>query len=208
MLKKVILTCLLASLLSLIGCGPDKVNIYQEEAYNRLKSACEEDIQYERYEKLNTGTYRFWYKSNVRDLHFYVDSYVENNTRVYSTNYHDVIANLYRDAIVSYLSDYVPGYDTNNNYIVVNDHETLGELAHALSVCEELYSVENQYHSYIYTDEFSPYTVKIVKNDLISFCEYDFSDYLYPGTKPENAILAELNILYEYSEGDTNEEIY
>lgn len=209
-MRKILLLSIFIASSFLIGCNTKIADNYQQEAYNRVKATCEEDITYQRSETLDYGKYRYWYKSDIRDLTFYVDSYVENNTRVYSTNYHDVVASIYRTAIIDYLDNTIENFNKTDLSIVISSPEDLQEVAHAFAKCEEIYSVENQYHSYDYTDDFSPVQIKVLDNRLCTIEKYDFSDYSYVGMKSENAILQELTMLYEYECGGVidDQEVY
>lgn len=202
-LKNFVMLLMITSII-ITGCSKSDLKQYKDEADTRIKNRIDEPYEYKSSAVIDKAEkrYRYNYETTDRELCFYVDTYLVNNERVYYTNYYDLIASMYGDEIINYLAEADIRFNVSILQITVSSLDEAQKVADALEKCEQIYSVENQWHKNSYTDEYSPVTIYLVNDAGEVFMEHDFADYYYVGVKPSSAIYEELIALYAYTFGE------
>lgn len=186
------------------GCTNRDLEQYKSEADTRIKGRIDEPYKYKSSTVIDKAKkyYRYNYVTTDRELYFYVDTYLAEGERIYYTNYYDLIAEMYGNEIINYLAEADIRFDVGALQIAVSTLEEAQKVANTLEKCEQLYSIENQWHESLYTDEYSPITIYLVNDAGEIFMEHDFADYYYTGVKPSEAIYEELVAMYAYTFGE------
>ncbi len=175
----------------------------KEEAESLLTELVDEELSYVGCDVLSKhkASYKFNYKVEGRELYFSVNTFIEKDERKYVTDYIDVIMELYVLEMDAYLKEALNTYDSTTKTIKVTD-KNIGDVAKALSVCENIYSPENKYHTYTFTSAYPNIVFKLIRADGSLVMEYHVE-----GVNDEIEIMDWLVEMYlNDSEEDTYEE--
>lgn len=125
---------------------------YKDRAIELIENNLDEEFEYQgsKYEEA-FDRYVYSFSSKERDMIITVQSYLENNERIFYTNYYDCIFDLYTEDVLEYLQN--KNVFVNNGKIGISGKGDIEVLAEALAFCNTMYSVENMYHSGVFTDE-------------------------------------------------------
>ena len=155
---KKVTAMLIVLALVMSGCAkkvdPDA---YKDRAIELIESNLDEEFEYQgsKYEEA-FDRYVYSFSSKERDMLITVQSYIENNERIFYTNYYECIFDLYTEEVLEYLQN--KNVFVNNGKIGISGMGDIEVLSEALAFCNTMYAVENMYHTGTFTDEHPLFT--------------------------------------------------
>lgn len=142
------LLCIGFILICLTGCSfTYNVEQFSKEAADVLSKNIDEEFTYVGGVLLDeeTDSCEYHFKSTVRDLDIAVTTKRAVTQMQYTTDYHKKIKALYYDDVIAYLAGSGIEFNVDNSSVIValEDIEKASEI---LAHCNQIYSVENQFH--------------------------------------------------------------